>query len=787
MRTLFTICFLTVLCLASTSLTAQQTLEGRTLAADLDIPWEITWGPDGWIWVTERSGRISRVHPDTKEAIEVAVIPNVLHAGETGLLGMAVHREDDITYVYVVFQEGEATFPNTNAQGVVVRYQYNGTTLVNPLPLIEKISYGGIHAGSRLKIVGDKLFVTYGDAANAATAQDISMLTGKILRINLDGTVPSDNPFSNAEHPMNLLWSWGHRNPQGLVMGPNGILYSSEHGPSTDDEVNIVEKGRNYGWPNVEGYCDKLEEEIFCIDSNVVEPIAAWTPTLAVCGLEYYDGDRFPEWKNSLLLATLKEQELRQLKLSPDGRAIVEDNVFMDQRWGRLRDVCVSPDGRVFIASNDASPISLGGRVIELYYRDKELPRISPPQFTDSIVCIGVEESFQFTTEGEFEPDNVFLLVQIHSNDTGATFEISDILQSFEHFPGVRGGTFSTVPRNVGNNLFYRVISTNPFTYSDLSQPIDHYSVAPPFVQTTGGRRALCASNDSLSVTIANFQPDLEYLWSTGSTERVLTVKEPGTYTVTATLPGGCSSVSTALIIRKGSYPEIHLQADELGLCEGDSILLHATHSEGSTLRWSTGTMNQATIAVKRGGRYWAEAIDTGGCSAYSDTVLVTVHSSPFKPEITQVGSSRLGADPAVAWQWYRNDELMSGETAQFLRVTQNGFYKVQVFNAFGCGTFSDLIEMIVSSVEEQVAENSTLRVYPHPVTEELRVEFGQVLSGPITVTFTDIRGEEHLRFAESLQGEHQRKLSVAGLPAGTYLVRVESKIGSWETTILKR
>ncbi len=784
MKTLVTVCFLTVLCLASLPLAAQKTLQGRTLVADLDIPWEITWGPDGWIWVTERSGRISRVHPDTKEVVDVAVIPDVLQGGETGLLGMAVHKDNNTTYVYVVYQEGEDIFPNTNAQGIVVRYEYNGTTLVNPLTMVEKFPYGGIHAGSRLKIVGDKLFITYGDAANAATAQDLSMLSGKILRINLDGTVPSDNPFANAEHPTNLLWSWGHRNPQGLVMGPNGILYSSEHGPSTDDEVNIIEKGRNYGWPNVEGYCDKPEEEAFCADSNVVEPIAAWTPTLAVCGLEYYDGDRFPEWKNSLLLATLKEQELHQLKLGSDGRTIVEDNVFMDHRWGRLRDVCVSPDGRVFIASNEASPISLGGRIIELYYWDKELPTITPPVFNDSTLCVDTEEIFQFTTNGEFEPDNIFLLVQIHRNDTGRVFEFSDVLQLLARYPGVSGGEFSMVPRNQGNDLFYRVVSTNPFTYSDLSQSINVHLVAMPYIQTSGGQ-ALCGPDDSLHLTIGNFQTGLEYLWSTGSTERAITVKEPGTYSITVL--SGCSLESDTIVITRGTNPKVALQADTLDLCEGDSIMLSATHSAGSTLRWSTGAMNQTTLVVRSGGRYWAEAIDTGGCSAYSDTVLVTTQPGPFKPEITQLGNSRLGADPAVAWQWYRNDELIPGETAQFLEVTQNGFYKVKAFNGFGCGTFSDSIEMIVSSVEERVAENSTLRVYPHPVSEELTVEFGQPLSGAVTVTITDIRGEEQLRFAESLQGEYQRMFSVAGLPAGTYLVRVESKTGSWETTVLKR
>ena len=160
-----------------------------------------------------------------------------------------------------------------------------------------------------------------------------------------DGTIPEDNPI-----PGSYIWTWGHRNPQGLVISPAGIMYSSEHGPSSDDELNIIEKGRNYGWPNVKGFCDDVTEGSFCADSNVFEPIAAWTPTLAVAGTDFYPHPAIPEWQNSLLVTSLKASRLVALKLSEDGRTVQQEDAYFDNWFGRLRDICVSPDGRVFLA-----------------------------------------------------------------------------------------------------------------------------------------------------------------------------------------------------------------------------------------------------------------------------------------------------------------------------------------------------------------------------------------------------------------------------------------------------
>lgn len=318
-------------------------IDTSSIATNLDTPWELLWGPDNQIWFTERYGRISRVDPESGEQTELITINEVYETGESGLLGMVLHPDFvNHPYVYVVYTYLESS----NIMERLVRYTYSNGTMDSPLVLIDGIPGASTHDGSRLLIDNDlTLYMTTGDARNTSLSQDVSSLNGKVLRLNLDGSVPDDNPFSDS-----YVWSWGHRNAQGLVLSPSGIMYSSEHGPSSDDEVNIIEKGRNYGWPTVTGFCDTEAESQFCADSNVVEPIAAWTPTLAVAGIDFYHHGGITEWRNSLLVTSLKESELTALRLSEDGRSVIQEVSFFDNWFGRLRDVCVSPDGRVFLA-----------------------------------------------------------------------------------------------------------------------------------------------------------------------------------------------------------------------------------------------------------------------------------------------------------------------------------------------------------------------------------------------------------------------------------------------------
>jgi glucose/arabinose dehydrogenase len=320
-------------------------IRDSAIVNNLNFPWEILWGPDNYIWMTERGGRISRVNPANGAVIPLLTIPEVVWNNEGGMLGMVLHPDFPATpYVYVVYDYNNGS----NYRGKLVRYTYNGTTLVSPLTLLDNISAASIHNGSRLVITPDlKLFMSTGDASNQASPQNTAALNGKVLRLNLDGTVPSDNPI-----PGNPYWSFGHRNPQGLVFA-NNRLYSSEHGPNNDDEINIIEKGRNYGWPNVEGFCDGSGEQNFCTSNNVKEPIKNWTPTAAVSGLDYYYSDLIPQWKNSLLVAALKNQRIYQMKLDGAFTGITQTNEYFTNKYGRMRDLCISPAGKVYICTSN--------------------------------------------------------------------------------------------------------------------------------------------------------------------------------------------------------------------------------------------------------------------------------------------------------------------------------------------------------------------------------------------------------------------------------------------------
>ena len=323
------------------------TIDIQVLSQNLSFPWEITWGPDNMIWMTERGGKISRVNPSTGIATTIITVTDVRSAGEGGLLGMVLHPSFTLNpYVFVVY--------NYDRSGVytekVVRYTYSGNTLTSPTVLLDNIPAANFHNGSRLLISSDlKLFITTGDAGNQQSAQNLASVSGKILRINLDGSIPSDNPVSGSP-----VWSFGHRNPQGLVFA-NDKLYSSEHGPDKDDEVNIILRNSNFGWPNVNGFCDESGEQSFCSTNNVAPPIMRWTPTIAVSGMDFYNNNAIPQWKNSLIMATLKDATLYQLKLNAAGDKVEGSTKLISGTYGRLRDVCVSPEGKVYVATSNGS------------------------------------------------------------------------------------------------------------------------------------------------------------------------------------------------------------------------------------------------------------------------------------------------------------------------------------------------------------------------------------------------------------------------------------------------
>jgi glucose/arabinose dehydrogenase len=340
------IAFLSLFTAKAQVLLQETTVDTLTVITGLDIPWEIRYGPDNYLWVTERYGRVSRVNPETgAQDVVLDLSATVWQQAESGMLGMAMHPDfDNNPFVYLAYTYNASG----NTLERIVRYTYTDGQLIDEMVLLDDINGNTTHNGCRMVITPDnKLLLTTGDAQDQPAAQDIGNLSGKVLRINLDGSIPEDNPF-----PGSPVYTVGHRNPQGLCYAPNGIVYSSEHGPSTDDEFNVIEPGRNYGWPDVHGFCDLPDEIPFCEANNVFEPLAAWTPTVAASDILYYDHPAIPEWEGRMLMTTLKNKRLYVLELDESGMAVLGEDQYFQNFWGRLRDVCMDPDGAIYLATN---------------------------------------------------------------------------------------------------------------------------------------------------------------------------------------------------------------------------------------------------------------------------------------------------------------------------------------------------------------------------------------------------------------------------------------------------
>jgi glucose/arabinose dehydrogenase len=345
-------------------------IEVITVAENLDVPWEIAFAPDDRIFFTERGGKL-RVIEDSQLNPEPITVLNVGTA-EGGLLGLALDpnfEENHYLYLYYTYNE----FPFTYNK--VVRYTEHDNILSDEFVLVDKIPGAAIHDGGRLKFGPDeKLYITTGDAANTESAQDLNSLSGKILRINTDGTIPSDNPFSDSP-----IFSYGHRNPQGMDWDPvTGKMVATEHGPSGHDEINVIEPGKNYGWPKAVG--DEHGQEF-------VSPILqtgedTWAPS----GSTFYDSDNIPKWKNKYFVATLRGSHLRMLELDLQSNQVISSEALFSNTFGRLRDAVVGPNGDLYLLTSNrdgrGAPVENDDRVLKIIpiiSQDKKGDSSKPP------------------------------------------------------------------------------------------------------------------------------------------------------------------------------------------------------------------------------------------------------------------------------------------------------------------------------------------------------------------------------------------------------------------------
>lgn len=403
-------------------LVGSEVFTSRVVTSGLDNPWEVTWGPDDRLWVTERTGfRVTRVDPANGSKRVALVLDDVYQASvQDGLMGLAFHPEflrgKGLDHVFVAYTYDKDPGPDVVRRLRIRRFTYDDRRqlLTSPTTVLDDMPAHDDHGGGRLAVGPDgKLYLTRGDQGanflanycNINRAQDLPTLDevrardwstyqGKILRLNLDGSIPADNPVLGGVR--SHIYTYGHRNPQGLAFGPTGILYSSEHGPSTDDEVNLIAGGKNYGWPRVAGFrddqayvwanwsasapspCPTLKFSTQVIPPSVPQaaetswehrdftaPLATFftvpasydfaangNATIAPAGIALYTSSAIPNWANSILVTGMRTGAVYRLKLGAEGRTVGTPVEYFKAN-DRYRDIAMSPDGRrVFLVTD---------------------------------------------------------------------------------------------------------------------------------------------------------------------------------------------------------------------------------------------------------------------------------------------------------------------------------------------------------------------------------------------------------------------------------------------------
>ncbi|MGH6816382.1 MAG: PQQ-dependent sugar dehydrogenase [Hyphomicrobiaceae bacterium] len=339
----------------------------ETVAKGLVHPWALQFLPDGDMLVTERPGRMRLVGKDGKLSAPLAGVPAVVAEGQGGLLDVAL-APDFATSRQIFFSYSEPRGRGTNGTAVArarLVGEGDGGRLEDVTAIFrqEPATSGGLHFGSRLAFARDgTLFVTLGERFEKSFAQDLSRHWGKVVRIATDGKAPPDNPFVGRAGARPEIWSFGHRNPQSAAIHPaTGKLWTVEHGARGGDEINIPEKGKNYGWPVISYGVDYSGAKIGegTRKAGMEQPIYYWDPSIAPCGMAFYTGDEIPAWKGNLFVGALAHQHVSRLVL--DGEKVVAEEKLLTDLRARIRDVRSGPDGALYVLTDSPQ-----GRVLRV-------------------------------------------------------------------------------------------------------------------------------------------------------------------------------------------------------------------------------------------------------------------------------------------------------------------------------------------------------------------------------------------------------------------------------------
>lgn len=353
----------------TTQAQAQQGTQGQvafrveTVVSGLQVPWSIVWSPDGRMFFTERPGRVRVFANGRLQPEPLFVVPDVEQSGESGLMSLALHPEFASNhFLYLAYSyKGDGDLVR------VVRYREGTGGLTEPKVIIENIPAAQFHAGCRIGFGPDgQLYVTTGDATERSLAQRLDSLAGKTLRLNDDGSVPQDNPFVGQANSKPEIWSLGHRNAQGMDWQPgSGLMFQTEHGPSGfdgpggGDEVNFVERGKNYGWPLIHHRETR---------AGLESPLLEYTPAVAPASGTFYDGSVFPQFRGNFFFGCLRGEGIIRVVL--DGRRVVSQENLLQGKYGRIREVVEGPDGAIYFSTSNrdgrGKPAQDDDRIIRL-------------------------------------------------------------------------------------------------------------------------------------------------------------------------------------------------------------------------------------------------------------------------------------------------------------------------------------------------------------------------------------------------------------------------------------
>ncbi|MEW9921899.1 PQQ-dependent sugar dehydrogenase [Marimonas sp. MJW-29] len=334
---------------AAVTATAQQDWQIQPVVTDLDTPWAVAPLPEGGALVTERDGRL--LHATREDLREIGGVPRVATQGQGGLLDITLARDFEQTRtLFLTYAKPQGGGSGTALARAI--FPQGATQLEDVIELfaMKPGSSGSRHFGSRVVEAPDgTLFVTIGDRGDRPAAQDLSRHNGTIVRVTRDGRIPADNPFVNQAGALPEIWSYGHRNPQGAGLDLQGNLWTAEHGARGGDEVNLVKRGANYGWPVISYGVHYSGAKIGEGTSKpgMEQPVFYWDPSIAPSGLLVYSGKMFPDWRGHMFVGSLKFDYISRLSGSP----FREVEQIRTPHTSRVRDIVEAPDGSIWFIS----------------------------------------------------------------------------------------------------------------------------------------------------------------------------------------------------------------------------------------------------------------------------------------------------------------------------------------------------------------------------------------------------------------------------------------------------